>query len=410
MSMRKIAGLLFIAAWTAGCAQQEEAPVAEGAVPVEVAEAERGEIRQIVTADGILYPINQAALTPKISAPIRALHANRGDRVTQGQVIAELESRDLAAASAESKALYVQAEGAFQSATAATLPDELNKADREADAAKQAMDAAQKVLASRQELLRQGALAQRLVDEANSNFVQAKSQYDIAQTHLESVRGVGQQAAVKNAQGQLEAAKAGADAAEVQLSYSQIVSPIDGVVSDRPLYVGEMASAGMPLLTVMDTSRMIARAKVPSSQLQLIRVGDAAMISISAGSEFPGRVTVISPALDPNSTTAEVWVEAANPGGQLHPGATARVSIVVDTVKDAVLVPASALLPSPEGKTMVLAVDAESVAHEREIEVGVRETDKVQIAEGLEPGDKVVIAGGLGVEDGAKVEVKTGEK
>lgn len=402
--MRKLILLVLLIA--PGCST-EEPPESTAAAPVSTSEAERGSIRQIVTADGILYPINQATIIPKISAPIRVLYVNRGDRVRQGQLIAELENRDLVAGAAEAKAVYDQAEAAFESTTAVALPEDLNRAQRETEAAKQAMDAAQKILAARQELFRQGALSQRLVDEANGNYVQAKSQYEIAQKHLDSLQGNGRQATIRNYEAQVQAAKARYEAAEVQLSYTRIISPISGVVSERPQFVGQTASPDIPLATVIDTSRIVVRTRVPSAQLQLIKVGETATISLPDDPmDVSGKVTVVSPALDPNSTTAEVWIEAANPENRLHPGASSKVNIVTAVMTDAVTVPATALLSSAESKTVVLVVDSDSVVREREVSVGVREGEKVQITDGIEPGERVVTAGGLGLEDGTKVEVQ----
>ena len=117
-------------------------------------------------------------------------------------------------------------------------------------------------------------------------------------------------------------------------------------------------------------------------------------------------MTVVSPAVDPNSTTVEVWVEADNPGERLKPGATVRVDIHAETIKDAIVIPTAALLPSAEGGVQVLVVGSDSKAHEKKVEVGIREPDKVQIVKGVAAGEKVITVGGVGLEDGAKVTLK----
>jgi HlyD family secretion protein len=395
----------------AGCSKSEEPAGTNTEAPVQVAEATSTEIHRIVTAEGVLYPIAQATIVPKISAPVRTFHVNRGDHVRQGQLLAELESRDLAAAVAEAKSQYEQAQSAFRATTNASLPEDIRKAQLDVDTAKQALDAAQKVYESRQELLRQGAIARRSVDEANLAYVEAKNQLEAAQRHLDTLQNVGRQEQTANAQAQMDAAKARYDAAQAQLSYARIESPIDGVVTDRPLYAGEMATPDKPLITVMDASRVVARVNVPNAQLSFIKIGQVGAISSeSVPGELDGKVTVISPALDPNSTTAEVWVEANNPNGEFHPGSTVQVSIITETVKDATVVPVAALLPSDEGGSIVMVVNQNSIAEERRIEIGIREDGKVQILKGVAPGEKVVTVGGLGLEDQAKVKVETGEK
>ena len=341
---------------------------------------------------------------PKITAPVRQFYVNRGAHVKKGQLLAVLESRDLAAAVMDAKGAYDQAAASYRNTASATVPDEAVKAQQDVQAAKQAMDAGQKLLQSREQLFREGALARRLVDEAAVTYAQAKSQYEIAQKHLESQRSVGSAETVKGAQGQMESARGKYQGAEAQLSYAEIRSPIDGVVTDRPIFAGEIASAGTPVITVMDVSRVIARANVPVSQAAYLHVGQpATMAETDAAIEVPGRVTVVSPAVDPNSTTVEVWVEAANPGERLRPGVTVKLSVVAETIKDTVVIPPEAVLPSQEGGSVAMVVGADSTAKERKIEIGVRESDKVQILKGLQPGEKIVTTGGLGLADGAKV-------
>ena len=143
------------------------------------------------------------------------------------------------------------------------------------------------------------------------------------------------------------------------MSYARIVSPIDGVVTDRPIYPGEHAPSGAPILTVMDLSQVIARAHVAQQEAAELKAGDPAKISVPGQSDdFPGKVTLVSPALDPNSTTVEVWVQAANPGGKLKPGSSVRVAIVSETVPKALVVPVAAILTGPDGATSVITLDA----------------------------------------------------
>src|SRR5438094_9649570 len=135
------------------------------------------------------------------------------------------------------------------------------------------MEAAPTRLRSREQLYKDGALARRLVDEAGVSFAQAKGQYETAQKHLESLQSVARHEEVKAAAGQFESAKGKHEAAQAQFSYSRIASPISGVVVDRPLFAGEMAQPGTPLMTIMDVSSVIARVNISQAQAAYIRVG-----------------------------------------------------------------------------------------------------------------------------------------
>jgi RND family efflux transporter MFP subunit len=164
-----------------------------------------------------------------------------------------------------------------------------------------------------------------------------------------------------------------------------------------------MAAAGTPLLTVMDTSQVIARAHIPQQNAALLKVGDRAEV-VAAGIEkpFPAKVTLVSPALDPNSTTVEVWVQAKNPGRQLKPGTSVQVSMVVRSVPDALTIPVAALL-TDQAVTSVMVAGPDEHAHKKQVKVGIRDDDRVQIVEGLQPSDKVVALGAYGLPDNAKI-------
>ena len=387
-----------------GCSK----PVAEEtpAVPVQVAPAVRGGIERIVRADAVLYARDQANIMPKVSAPVKRFLVNRGDHVKQGQLLAELENRDLIGAATEGRGQLAQAESNLRSTTSAGVPEQLGKAKSDADAAREALDAAQKLLESRQQLFKEGALARKLVDEARVAYAQSKSQFDTAQQHLKALQDVGKDEQIKTAAAQVEAARGHFETAQAQVAFTEIRSPIPGVVTDRPLYPGEMANTGSPVLTVMDISAVVARVNLSQDQAKDIKVGDKATLTPSDGSEpAEGKVTIVSPAVDPNSTTVQVWVQASNPGERLRAGASVHVAIVAATIAGATLIPTAAVLPSEEGGTIVVTVDDKNIAHQQKVEIGVREAEQVQVLSGVKPGDRVVTVGGLGLEDKAKVRV-----
>jgi HlyD family secretion protein len=383
-------------------APPEQMPV----VTVQTATAVRAPISEVVTADAVLYPRRQAAIVPKISAPVERFFVQRGEKVREGQVLATLEHRDLEAAVVQARGAYEQAQAAAETTRQASVPADRQKAQFDVTTAKAALDAQQKVYDDRQMLLKQGALPQRDLESAGVALAQARSQYEVAKQHLDALTSVTQAQTLKTAEAQLTTARGQYEAAETQLSYATIRSPIDGVVTDRPFYAGEMASAGTPLLTVMDVSSVVARAPFPEAQAGAIAVGDAATLLVP-GLEEPvaGQVTVVSPALDPSSTTAQVWVQAPNPDGRLKPGTSVRASVVARTVPDAIVVPEEALV-GESGSRSVMVVGDDHKAHEREVTVGITQDGRVQIVAGLKAGETVVTTGAYGLEDGTAVQVQ----
>jgi HlyD family secretion protein len=389
-----------------GCSKKKEAEAAEAPAPVQVSAVTQDTIRRVVDADGALFPLNQASVVPKISAPVQKFFVSRGDHVKANALLATLENRDLSAAVAAGKGQVEQAEANLRSTSSAAVPEQVVKAQTDVQSAQQAEEAARVLLENRQNLFKEGALAHKLVDDAQVAYVQAKSQLDAAQEHLRTLQSVGKLEQVKGAEAQVAVARGQLQSAEAQLGYSEVRTPIGGVIADRPVYPGEMATAGTPLLTVMDISKVVARVNVPQGQATAVKLGQPATLTETGSTEMlDGKVTVVSPATDPNTTTVQVWITADNPGERFKPGAAVHAAILTDTIHNAAIVPASAILPGEEGGTAVLTVDSNSVAHQRPVVVGVRYGDKVQITNGVRPGEEVVIAGGLGVDDKAKVKI-----
>lgn len=360
---------------SSGCVKSGEAE-ASPTVTVQVGAAENQTIERKVIAEATLYPLEQSAIVPKISAPVKKFYVERGSKVHAGQLLAELENSDLLATQEENKGNYAQAEAGYQQA--------MQKSEQDRTLAKETLDAAQKLYDARRELYKQGAVSAKDVDDANVALIQAKNQYDL------SLR----QPDVKIAEAQLTAAKGKTAEVEAGINYSKIVSPIDGVVTDRPVYPGEMASNSGPIITVMNLSQIVARAHIDQQQASQIKVGDPATISVPGQpGAFKGKVSLVSPALDPNSTTVEVWVQAANPGERLKPGSDVQVQIVAQSIPHAIVIPAEALLTSPDGSTSVIILDTDNKPHKKKVKVGIRDVGEVQVTEGLQGGERVVTVG-----------------
>src|SRR5579863_1453658 len=379
----------------------------EPMVNVQVAPVEKTTIERAINTQAILFPRAQAAIVPKISAPVQKFLVKRGSAVHEGELLAVLENRDLAAAAQDTQGAYKQAEATYETTTAASLPEEMQKAEADVQQAQQALDAQEKIFESRQQLFDQGALPRKELDQSRVDITQARNQYAIAKEHLSKLNAIGKQQTIKSAEGQLESAKGKYLGAQAELSYSEIRSPINGVITDRPLYPGEMAAAGTPLLTVMDVSSVIAKAHIPQSEAALLKVGDKGTITVPGLDEpIEGKVTVVSPALDPNSTTVEVWLEAKNPKHLLKPGTSVQISLTAQTVKDALVVPASSVVTAADGSTAVMVAGSDGKAHQKVVKVGIRQDDDVQILEGVAEGDKVVASGAYGLPDNTKISVE----
>jgi multidrug efflux pump subunit AcrA (membrane-fusion protein) len=391
---RRVGLVILLAALLAGCAKKEKEE--EGGAPivtVDVAPVLLKRIDRTIRADGLLYPRQQAAIVPKISAPIKQWYVKRGTRVHAGQLLVELENQDLAGAAAESRAALAQAEATFETTTQATVPEDLQKAELDAKAAEDAANAQQAVFDSRQRLLREGAIAQKDVNDARVALSQARAQSETARKRLENLRSFAKEQTLRAAAAQRDAARGRNESAQAQYSYSRITSPIDGVVTDLPFFPGETGPAGAAVVTVMDTSRVIARTHVSQADAAQLAVGNNANIIGDNGVPVSAKVTQVSPALDPGNTTIEIWVEADNKDGKLRPGSSARVEVIAKTVPDALVIPQTAVLTSPQGATYAVLIDKDNKPHLRKIAVGIRDAGKAQVTDGLGSGDRVATTG-----------------
>ena len=388
-----------------GCSSDREDN--EALVTVQVAPVEKTTIQQTISAQAILFPRQQSAIVPKISAPVQKFLVKRGSPVREGQLLAVLENRDLSAAAQDTKGAYDQAQATYETTTAASLPEEIQKAEADAQQAKQALDAQEKIFQSRQQLFEQGALPRKELDQSKVDITQARNQYAITKKHLDSLLAVGKQQELKAAAGQLESAKGKYLAAQAQLNYSEIRSPMNGMVTDRPLYPGEMAAAGTPLLTIMDLSSVIAKAHIPEHDAAALRVGDrGTMTAPGIDKPIEGKVTVVSPALDPSSTTVEVWFEAKNPKQELKPGTSVQLSLTAQTLKDALVIPSSSVLTAPDGSTTVMVAGSDGRAHQTAIRLGIHNGDDVQVIDGVKENEKVISSGAYGLPDKTKIKIQ----
>jgi multidrug efflux pump subunit AcrA (membrane-fusion protein) len=398
-----LAALALLVAFLPGC---KKAAPPETQVTVQAEHPMRGPIAEQITADAILAPIAQAAIAPKISAPVRKFYVERGQQVRAGELLVTLENNDLAAAATDNKGSLEAAQAAYATTTKAQVPEDEQKAESDFAQAKANLELNQSIVNSRQQLFAEGAIPGRDLDTAKAALLQAQAAYDAAAKHLNSVKSVSRDAALKAAQGQLTSAEGKYNGAEAQVNYSQIRSPINGVVTDRPLFAGETAAAGAPLITVMDTSVLLAKTHIAHGLAQQLKVGTGATVLVPGVADpVPAKVSMISPALDPGSTTVEVWMKIDNKSGKLKVGVPVKVSITGRNVAQAWKVPDSAILTADDGSKTVMVVGSDGAVHSKPVTLGIDNGKDVQVVSGLAPADLVITVAPYGLDEGTKVQV-----
>ena len=388
-----------------GCHKKpEEAP--EVSVVVQAAHPTQGPIAEEIVADAILAPVSAAALSSRLSAPIRAEYVQRGAHVRRGQLLVSLDDRDLRGSALDSRGALATAQANLTATTQTTIPEELHKAELDTTQLKAALDVAARTARERQSLLRQGAISGREADAAVATEVQAQAAYDAARQHAALLTQTTRLTDRQAAQGQLTSAEGRLANAQAQVSFANLRSPIDGVVTERPLFPGETVAAGTPILTIMDTSSLLAKLHLAQASAQKLTLGHAARVTVPGVDEpVAATVSFIGPALDPGSTTVEVWLKLPNAGGTLKVGTPVHAVLQGAIVPDALQVPTAAIMPADDGSTGVLLVTAGGTVQKRSVTVGIRTVDSVQILSGLAATDTVVTGGGYGLDNATKVTV-----
>jgi len=335
--------------------------------------------------------------------------------VRAGEVIAVLESRDLQAQRAEAVAALNQERANERSVTTGTIP-QTNAQDQKALRDARAKTAtARATYERRQVLYEKGGISKKDLEASQLDLTTAENELRLAEQTV-TLRATSLNpndralAAARVAQAQQHLATL-----DAQLGYATIRAPITGIVTDQFQYQGEFAAAGGKLVTIADISEVIVKAPFADTVAADLKVGDPAAVlpTDTSSEEMKGRITLLSRSSDPTNRTVEVWVTLANGAGKLRANGAAQVTISANSKADAVVVPASAVTldasNSSEGTVMV--VDAQNVARETKVTIGIRTTDKMEIASGLQGGETVVIEGNFSLPDGTKVEIaKEGEK
>ena len=404
--------ILIIWRWKKSKAESE--PEVTPVVSVKVAKAEQGTIAAQVIAVGTIWPREKADLGAKISAQIKKMALLKNKVVRAGEVIAVLESRDLQAQRAEAVAALNQARAEERSLVTGTIP-KTNAEDQKA-----LMDARAKVNNARttydrrRVLYEKGGISKKDLEGSQLELTTAEDELRL-QEQTVTLRGRSLNpndralAAAKTAEAEQHLATL-----DAQLAYATIRSPITGIVTDQYQYEGEFASAGGKLVTIADTSTVIVKAPFSDTVASQLKAGDAASVvpTDTSAEEMKGQITLLSRSSDATNRTVEVWVTLANGAGKLRANGAAQVTVFANSKNDAIVVPAAAvtLEASNADEGTVMVVDARNIAHEKKVTVGIRAADRIEIIEGLQAGDIVVVEGNFALPDGTKVEIAKDEE
>ena len=373
----------------AACHRGEEE--SQAVVSVRVTTAQIAPIAQPIDVAGTIAARQEATISSKISAQIAEMPLLKNQNVRRGEVLAQLESRDLAAQRSEAAAAVRDEELGITLTSA-----EDQKSIRDAEAT---LTNAQKTYERRKTLFENGGISKKDLEASQLEVTKAENDLHLAERASSLHRGTtkAQQARERLA------------ALDAQFGYATIRAPFDGIVTEQFHYRGDFAPAGEKLLTIADTSNVIVKAALSDESASRVKSGDAATVQPDdlPGVTLKGRVDLVARSADPQSRAVELWILLPNPNGRLRPNSAARVRVASGNIPDAVVIPASAVTldaTNSNAGTMMI-VDAHSVAHEVHVTIGVHTRERVQVTSGLHGGETVIVEGNYSLPDGTKVEV-----
>ncbi|MBE9177052.1 efflux RND transporter periplasmic adaptor subunit [Oculatella sp. LEGE 06141] len=365
---------------------------------VETAIAQAGSIEETLEYTGTTEPVSQVVVRPQVEGQLLALNVDVGDRIQRGQTIARLDDGLLVAAVREAEAELAArrsevAQAQAQVSDAQTLVEQARLQYQQATADARRL----------QSLAGEGAISIQEAETAQTAMQTAEQAVRSAQEQVRT-----RQQAIVAAQGRVNAQEAIVDEASRRRSYTQLSSPITGLVLERAAEPGNLIQPGDSLLQLGDFSSVKVIVQVSDRAVSSVQVGQSATVRLDAfaNQAFDGRITRISPAANPVARLIPIEVTIPNPDGRIGSGMLARVSFESSNA-DRVVVPEAALNAS-EGETpstlFVVEGEGENArAIARRVQVGERANGQVEILSGLEPGEAFIARSSDSLTDGQSV-------
>jgi HlyD family secretion protein len=360
--------------------------------PSKLAKVEKGDLAKSVVATGKVTPITKVEVKSKASGIVKKLLVEAGDRVKKGQLLAQLDKEEIQAQVAQSQA-------ELQAAEASMKGSEADYERAKVDAEGPDVPLLKRAYVRAEGMAKEGVVSASALDDAQKNYEMALNKQNVAKAQLVVLR-----AKVAQSEATVAQDRAHLKQLQEQLGYTDIESPIDGVVLSRDVEMGDAVSSILVLgssatlvMTLGDTSEVYVKGKVDESDIGKVYLGQPARIKVESFKDktFQGKVTRISPmgVEKDNVTTFEVRVSINNPGGELKAEMTANAEIILEEHKNVLQIPEGAILYDKDKKASVEIPDPKGKEGKRKVAVniGISNGAKTELLGGLKENDQVVL-------------------
>jgi len=360
--------------------------------PSQLGKAELGDIARSVVATGKVQPITKVEVKSKASGIVTRLDVDINNEVKQGQVLAQLDQQEILDQVAAQKATLAAAESNARAAAASIQYDRVNAEAPDLPMYKNTYERNLK-------MSKEGVVSQQSLDDAQQKYLAAANTRDkaVSQISVDNSK-------LRQAEAQVAQAQASLKQLEEQLSYTTVISPMDGIILSRDVEIGDAVSSILVLgstatlvMTVGDTTQVYVQGKVDESDIGKVYLGQAARIKVESFKDktFQGKVTKIAPlgVEKDNVTTFEVRVSIDNPGGELKANMTANAEILLEEHKNVLTVPEQAVLYDKDRNASVEVPDPKQKNGRRKIDIkaGISNGTKTEVLAGLKSGDTVIL-------------------
>jgi HlyD family secretion protein len=360
--------------------------------PTKLAKVEKGDLAKSVVATGKVTPITKVEVKSKASGIVKKLLVDYGDNVKKGQLLAQLDKVEIEAQVAQSRASLDAAEANLSSSAADFERAKVDAEGPDVPLLKRAYDRAEG-------MAKDGVVSASALDDAEKNYEMSLNKQNVSKAQVTVLK-----AKIAQSRAVVAEDQANLKQLEEQLSYTDIVSPIDGIVLSRDVEMGDAVSSILVLgssatlvMTLGDTSEVYVKGKVDESHIGKVYLGQPARIKVESFKDktFTGKVTKIAPmgVEKDNVTTFEVRVSINNPGGELKANMTANAEIMLDEHKGVLTVPEDAVIYDNKQNAFVDVPDSHQKDGFRKIPVavGLSNGSVTEITSGVNEGQQVVL-------------------
>ena len=409
--------------WSASCERNKGQQPVEKPVLVELIPVKEGVIGREINFTGSIEANTEVQVYPKISAQIEEMRADSGDTVKKGDVVALLESDELQAQLSQAKAALEAVQAKWAQMEVGARPEEIAQAEDLVAKARANLKDAENNYRRMEALYQRGTIARRQFEAAELAYTVAKADLNSARERLEMLKEGATEEDRQALQAQVSQARAALDLARIRLSYARITSPIYGTVSERFIDPGNLAIPTKPLVTIVQMDTVKVLVYFPEDLIRYMVPGLRAQLAVAAYSDqvFHGRIDKVSPTLNPETRMFSSEITVRNTEHLLRPGMFATVRLSVDPHGNALLLPKEAVLYKEEyvenrgaGKGEVhrihyVFVAGHGRAHMRRVVIGHESDTHVEISQGLDKGEQVIVRGAHQVNNGDRISVANSE-